>query len=56
MRFSLKICARISVTAKFVLHLMSEVQEQNCVDFSQELVKHANADENSVKNITGDKT
>lgn len=33
------------VAAKFVLHLLSEDQKQNCVDVSQELVKQANADE-----------
>jgi hypothetical protein len=34
------------VAAKFVLHLLSGDQKQNCVDVSKELVNHANADEN----------
>ena len=33
------------VAAKFVPHLLSEDQKQNCVDVSLELIKHANADE-----------
>ena len=45
------------VAAKFVPHLLSEDQKQNCVDVSQELVKHGNTDESFLKNIvTGDET
>ena len=33
------------VASKLMLHLLSEDQKQNCVDVSQELVEHANADE-----------
>jgi len=33
------------VTVKFVPHLLSEDQKQNCVDVRLELIKHANSDE-----------
>jgi alpha-D-ribose 1-methylphosphonate 5-triphosphate synthase subunit PhnI len=45
------------VAAKFVLCLLKEDQKQTCVDVTKEHIKHAIADEISIKNIvTGDET
>jgi hypothetical protein len=39
------------VAAKFVLHLLSEDQKQNCVDVGKELVNYANADKNFLNTV-----
>jgi hypothetical protein len=39
------------VAAKFVLCLLSEDQQQNCVDVSIQLVNRANVDGNFLKNV-----
>ena len=44
------------VAAKFVPCLLSVDQIQNYVDVSKELVDSADADENFLKNVTGDET
>ena len=44
------------VAAKFVLCLLTDAQKENCVTVSQELFDCSNADENFMKNVTGDET
>ena len=45
------------VSAKFLLHLLTEDQKENRVEISQELLANTNGNENFLKNIiTGDET
>jgi len=45
------------VSAKFMLHLLTDTQKENRVEISQELLANANGNENFLKNIiTGDET
>ena len=45
------------VATKFVPHLLTVAQKENCVTVCQELFYHLNADENFLKNVTtGDET
>jgi len=45
------------VSAKFMLHLLTDDQTENCVEISKELLANAVGNENFLKNnITGDKT
>jgi len=45
------------VSAKFVPHLLTDGQKENCVEINQELLASANGNENLLKNIiTGDGT
>jgi hypothetical protein len=39
------------VSAKFVPHLLSDVQKENHLEFSQELLANANGNENFLMNI-----
>jgi len=45
------------VSAKFMLHLLTDDQKENHVEISQELLANANGNENFLKKIiTGDET
>jgi len=45
------------VSAKFMPHLLTDDQKENCVEISQELLANTNGNENFLKNIiTGDET
>jgi len=45
------------VTAKFVLHMLTDDQKENHLEISQELLANTNGIENFLKNIiTGDET